>query len=62
MGRKGLRRGIKGIMISTHNVGGGTGVGSTTQRRQVVILYHLTTLMDSDYNGVCGGNLIVGAV
>ena len=43
-----------GIMISMYN-GGVHRVGCATQRRQVVILQHLTTLMDSDCNGVCGG-------
>ena len=50
-----------GIMISMYNVGG-YGEGCATQRRQVVILQHLTTLMDSDCNGVCGGNLVMGGV
>ena len=59
---KGGIRGKRGITISTHNVGGGHGEGSTTQRRQVVILQHLTTLTDSDCNGVCGGDLIIGGV
>ena len=55
MGEKG------GIMISIHNIGGGEhGEGCTTQRRQVVILQHLTTLMDSDYNRVHGGDLLKG--
>ena len=40
-----------GIMISMYNVGGHR-EGCATQRRQVVILQHLTTLMDSDSNGV----------
>ena len=38
----------------------GYGAGSTTQRRLVVILQHLTTLMDNDCNRVCGGDLIMG--
>ena len=34
---------------------GNHGQDSVAQRRQVVTLWHLTTLMDSDFNGVCGG-------
>ena len=37
MGRKGGRRELRGIMISTHNIGG-HGEGSIAQRRQVVTL------------------------
>ena len=44
-----------GIMISMYNVGAGERGGFATERRQVVILQHLTMLMDSDCNGVCGG-------
>ena len=58
MGREG-QGGKRGITSSRHNVGG-HGEGCTTKRRQAVILYHLTTLMDSDSNGVCGGDLIMG--
>ena len=46
-------------MISMYNVGGFI-EGCATQRRQVVILQHLAMLMDSDCNGVCGGDLIMG--
>ena len=58
-GKGGIRAGKKkgGIMISMYNVGGEHREGCATQRRQVVILQHLTTLMDSDYNGVCRGGL-----
>lgn len=41
-------------MISLHNVGWGTG-GCTTQSREVVIVEHLTMLIESDSNGLCGG-------
>ena len=45
-------------MISTHNVAGrGTRERQYIQKRQVMILYHLTMLMDTDCNGVCGGGL-----
>ena len=50
------------IRISIYNVGGGNRVGCTTQRRQVVILQYLTTLMDSDDNGVSGGTLVMGGL
>ena len=47
-------------MISMYKCGcGGTG-RAVQQRRQVVILQHLTTLIDSDYNGVRGGHLVKG--
>ena len=59
MGREG-QGGKGGIMISTHNVGGETRERQYIQRREVMILWHLTTLMDSDCNGVCGGDLIMG--
>ena len=36
--------------------------GCATQRRQVVSLQHLTMLMDSDCNGVCGGGRLVKGV
>ena len=61
VGGKGGRRGLKGIMISTHNIRG-HGEGSIAQRRPVVPLLHLTMLMDCDYNGVCGGDLIMEGV
>ena len=48
-----------GSMISMYNWWGHE-EGCATHRRQVVILQHLTTLMDSDRNGVFGGNLIIG--
>ena len=51
MGREGGRRGLRGIMFSTHGVGG-HGADSVAQRRQIVCLWHLTTLMDSDCIGV----------
>ena len=60
MGGKGGIRGERGITIGTQNVWRGHGEGSITQRRQVVILQHLTMLMDSDCNGVCDGDLIMG--
>ena len=47
----GERRGLRGIMISTHGVWGGHREDSIAQRRQVVTLWHLTTLMECD----CGG-------
>ena len=61
MGREG-QGGKGGITISTHNVGRRHAEGGTTQKRQVVTLQHLTTLMDSDCNGVCGGDLIMGGI
>ena len=61
MGGKGGIKGKKGgITISRHNVVGEHGEGCTTQRRQVVILQHLTKLMDSDSNGDCRGDLVKG--
>ena len=62
-GKGGIRAGKKkeGITISMYSAGG-HGEGCATQRRQVGILQHLTTLMDSDCNGVCGGDLIIGGV
>ena len=45
---------MKGIMIGTHDVGD-HGEDSVDQRRQVVPLWHFTTLMDSDCNGVWRG-------
>ena len=51
---KGGRRGLRGIMFSTHGVGN-HGENSVAQRRQIVNLWHLTTLMDSDCDGVWVG-------
>ena len=61
-GKGGTRVGKKkgGIMISMCSVWEGHGEGCTTQRRQVVILQHLTMLMDRDCNGVCWGDLVKG--
>ena len=62
-GWEGRYGGKRGMMISTYNVGvEGHKEGSIAERRQVVTLYHLTTLMNSDCNGVCGGDLIMGGV
>lgn len=37
------------------------GTGSAVQhRKQVVILQNLTSLMDSECGGVCGGCLVMG--
>ena len=44
-----------GIMIGAHGVCGGHREDSVAQRRQVGTLWHLTTLMDSDCNGVWWG-------
>ena len=38
---------------------GGHGEGSIAQKRKVVTLEHSTALVDSDCNGVCGGDLII---
>ena len=46
------RRGLRGIMFSTHGVCGGHWEDSVAQRRQIANLCHLTTLMDSDCNGL----------
>ena len=62
-GKGGIRVGKKkgGITISMYSVCvGGDREGCATQRRQVVILQHLTNLMDSDCEGVCGGDLANG--
>ena len=62
MAGKGGRRGEKkkgGITNSMHNVEGIMG-RTATQRRKVVTLQHLTTLMDSDSKGVCRGDLVMG--
>jgi len=48
-GENGGRRVLRGIMIGTHGVGDHR-EDSVEQRRQVVTLRHLTTLMDSDCN------------
>ena len=61
MNGKGGRRRLKSIMINTNYVGGHR-EGSTAQRRQVVTLSHLTMLMDSDCNGLCGGDSIMGGI
>ena len=50
----GERRGLRGIMFSTHGVGD-HGENSVLQRRHVVDLWHLTTLTDSDYFGLWVG-------
>ena len=51
---EGGRRGLRGIMFSTHSVGG-HGENSVAQRRQTVNLWHLAALMDSDLIGVWVG-------
>ena len=51
---EGGRRGLWGIMFSTHGVGGYR-ENSVAQRRPTVNLWHLTTLMDSDCIGVWVG-------
>ena len=56
-----MGRGITGITVIIHNVavgGGAHGEGCIAQRRQVVTLQHLTTVMDSD----CNGDLIMGGI
>ena len=53
-GGEGGRRGMRGIMFSTHGKWG-HGENGVAQRRQTVNLWHLTTLMYSDCNGVWGG-------
>ena len=60
MGGKGGKTAGKqkaGLTFTRHNVGWGHAEGCATQRRQVVILQHLTTLMDTDCDRVCGGGL-----
>ena len=54
-GKGGIRAGKKkgGITISMYSVGG-DGEGCA-KRRQVVILQHLATLIDSDCSGGWGG-------
>ena len=51
---EGGRRGLRGIMFSTHGVGN-HGENNVAQRRQIVNLWHLTTLMDNDCIGVWVG-------
>ena len=55
MGRSGEggRRGLRGIMISIYGVCGVT--GNSTAQRRLATQWHLTTLMDSDFNAVLGG-------
>ena len=48
---KGGRRGLRGIMFSTHGVGDRR-ENSVAQRRHIVTLWHLAALIDSDCNGV----------
>ena len=50
----------RGITINMYSVGAGHGEGCATQKRQVMILQHLTMLMDSDCEWVCGGDLVKG--
>ena len=47
-------RGMKGIMIGTHGVCVDHGKDSVAQRRQVVTLWHRTTLKDSDCSRMWG--------
>ena len=53
-GGEGGRRGLRGIMFTTHGMGH-HGKNSIAQRRHVVDLWYLTTLMDSDCIGVLVG-------
>ena len=53
MGREG-EGDLRGIMFSTHGVGD-HGENSVAQRRHIVDLLHLTTLMDNDCIGVWVG-------
>ena len=56
-GREGVEggtRGLRGVMFSTHGVGG-HGENSVAQRRHIVNLWHLTTLMYRDCIGVWVG-------
>ena len=48
------RRGLRGIMFSTHGVGDHM-ENSVSQRRHIVDLWHLAALMDSDCIGVGWG-------
>ena len=54
VGGEGGRRGLRGIMFSTHGVGD-HGENSVSQRRDIVDLWQLAALMDSDCIGVWGG-------
>ena len=51
---EGGRRGLRGIMFSTHGVGDHK-ENTVPQRSHIVDLWHLTTLMDSDCSGVWVG-------
>ena len=51
VGGEGGRRGLRGIMFSTHGVGD-HGENSVAQKRHIVDLWHLAALMDSDCTGV----------
>ena len=53
-GGEGGRRGLRGIMFSTHGVGY-HGENSVAQRRHTVDLWHLAALMDSDCIGLWVG-------
>ena len=55
---RGGRRGLRGIMISTHGVEGGIIGRHVAHGRQVVTVWHITTLMDSDFSGD-EGDLII---
>ena len=60
---EGRDKGENGTLRLAHNVAvGGTWGKQYIQRRQVMILQHLAKLMDSDCNGLCGGDLKMGAV
>ena len=54
LGAEGGRRGLRVIMLSMHGVGDHR-ENSVAQRRQIVNLWHLTTLMDSACIGVWKG-------
>ena len=54
VGGEGGRRGLRGIMISTHGVGGHR-ENSVAQRRHMMNLWHLAALMDTDCIGVWVG-------
>ena len=49
-----------GLMINMCSVEGGHGEVCASQRRQVVILQHLTTPMPRDCERLCGGDLVNG--
>ena len=51
---EGGRRGLRDIMLSTHGVGD-HGENSVSQRRDIVDLWQLAALMDSDCTGVWVG-------